>query len=129
MNELINSLWVERYRPKKLQELVLSENYRRDFEICIQKKEISSLLLSGSPGSGKTALTRILCSPEGIIQNRDDNVLELNGSAKETRSISYVQDVIEPYQTLLFDIELVKTLKGNYTDTSRDSLYADTVKK
>lgn len=97
MNELINSLWVERYRPKKLQELVLSENYRRDFEICIQKKEISSLLLSGSPGSGKTALTRILCSPEGIIQNRDDNVLELNGSAKETRSISYVQDVIEPY--------------------------------
>ncbi|OQA99255.1 MAG: FKBP-type 22 kDa peptidyl-prolyl cis-trans isomerase [Bacteroidetes bacterium ADurb.Bin217] len=39
------------------------------------------------------------------------------------------KDVIEPYQTLLFDIELVKTLKGNYTDTSRDSLYADTVKK
>lgn len=38
------------------------------------------------------------------------------------------KDIIEPYQTLLFDIELVKTLKGKYDDASRDSLYSDTVK-
>lgn len=95
--EILNSLWVERYRPKKLEDLVLPDNYRKDFEVCISKKEIGNLLLSGSAGSGKTALSRIICSKEGIIQNRADNVLELNGSAKETRSISYVQDVIEPY--------------------------------
>jgi replication factor C small subunit len=95
--EIVNSLWVEKFRPKKLSDLVLPDSYRKDFEICIQKKEISSLLLSGSPGSGKTALTRILCSKAGIIQSRDDNVLELNGSAKESRGISFVQDVIEPY--------------------------------
>jgi replication factor C small subunit len=95
--EIANSLWVEKYRPKKLDELVLPESYKKDFEICIQKKEISSLLLSGSPGSGKTTLTRILCSPYGVIQNPEDNVLSLNGSAKETRSINYVNEVIEPY--------------------------------
>jgi len=39
------------------------------------------------------------------------------------------KDIIEPYQTLLFDVELVKTLKGNYVDSVRDSLYKDTVKK
>ena len=95
--EIINSLWVEKFRPKKLEDLVLPENYKKDFESCIQRKEISHILLSGSPGSGKTALTRILCSKEGIIQNREDNVLELNGSSKESRGISFVNDVIEPY--------------------------------
>jgi|LSQX01.2.fsa_nt_gb DNA polymerase III delta prime subunit len=95
--EIINSLWVERYRPKKLEDLVLPDNYRNDFKACIQRQEVGNLLLSGSAGSGKTALTRIICSKEGIIQNREDNVLELNGSAKESRGISFVQDVIEPY--------------------------------
>lgn len=95
--DIINTLWVEKYRPKKLEELVLPENYRIDFQTCIQKKEIGNLLFSGTPGSGKTALMRIICSHDGIIQNRDDNVLEINGSGKETRGISFVQDVIEPY--------------------------------
>lgn len=95
--EIANSLWVERYRPKKIKDLVLPDSYRNDFNSCIQKKEISHLLLSGSPGSGKTALTRIICSTEGIIFNREDNVLELNGSARESRGIGFVQDVIEPY--------------------------------
>jgi len=97
MSNITNSLWVERYRPKKLEDLVLPENYKKDFEACIQKKEISHILLSGSPGSGKTALTRILCSSNGIILNREDNVLELNGSAKESRGINFVDNVIEPY--------------------------------
>lgn len=97
MEKVLNSLWVERYRPKKLDDLVLPENYKKDFEKCIYKKEIPHLLLSGSAGSGKTALARILCSKEGIINHKDDNVLEINGSAKETRSITYVNDVIEPY--------------------------------
>ena len=95
--EITNSLWVEKFRPKKLEDLVLPENYKKDFVECVQRKEIGNLLLSGSPGSGKTALTRILCSKEGIIQNREDNVLELNGSSKESRGISFVNDVIEPY--------------------------------
>lgn len=95
--DIINSLWVEKFRPKKIEELVLPENYKQDFQMCIQKKEIGNFLLSGSAGSGKTATTRILCSKEGIIQNREDNVLELNGSSKDARGITFVNDVIEPY--------------------------------
>lgn len=37
-------------------------------------------------------------------------------------------DIIEPYQTLIFDIELVKTLKGNYPGAIQDSLSQDSVK-
>ena len=99
MNEIniTNSLWVERYRPKKLEKLVLPENYKKDFESGIQKNEIPHLLFSGPPGSGKTCIAQILTSKEGIIQNKADNVLEVDGSAKETRGITFVQDVIEQY--------------------------------
>jgi len=95
--DLINSLWIEKYRPKKIEDIVLPENYKTDFQTCIKKNEIPSLLFSGNAGSGKTATARVICSKEGIIQNRSDNVLDLNGSAKETRNINYVNEVIEPY--------------------------------
>ena len=95
--KILNSLWVEKYRPKKINDLVLPEIYKKDFESYILRKDIPTLLLSGSAGSGKTALSRIICSKEGIIENREDNVLEINGSAKESRGINFVQDVIEPY--------------------------------
>jgi len=95
--EIANSLWVERYRPKKISELVLPDQYVEDFNICIQKQEISHFLFSGSPGSGKTCVAQILCSKEGIIQNKNDNVLEVDGSAKASRGITFVEDVIEQY--------------------------------
>lgn len=95
--ELSNSLWVEKYRPKKIKELILPEQYTIDFEIYIQKTEIPHLLLYGPPGSGKTCVALILASPDGIIQNPNDNVLMIDGSSKECRGIGYVEEVIEPY--------------------------------
>jgi DNA polymerase III delta prime subunit len=88
---------VEKYRPKKLDNLVLPESYKSDFENGIQKNEVPHLCFSGPPGSGKTCIAQILTSKEGIIQNRADNVLEVDGSAKATRGITFVEDVIEQY--------------------------------
>lgn len=95
--ELVNSLWVEKFRPKKIEDLVLQEAQKTDFEKYISKQEIPNLLFSGPPGSGKTTLAQILASKHGVLQNPADNLLEINGSAKETRGISYVQDCIEPF--------------------------------
>lgn len=95
--ELVNTLWVEKYRPRKLEDVVLQENQKVDFEKYIAKQEIPSLLFSGPPGSGKTTLALVLTSKNGVLVNPSDNLLEINGSAKETRGISYVQDTIEPF--------------------------------
>ena len=95
--DILNTLWVERYRPRTLEELVLPEDVMGEFKQYILKRQIPNLLFSGPPGSGKSTLARILCSKHGIISSPDDNLLEINGSAKETRGISFVQDTIEPY--------------------------------
>lgn len=95
--EIVNSLWVEKYRPKKLEDLVLPENYRLDFEKCIHSRNIGNLIFAGPPGSGKTTIARILASRRGVLYHPSDNLLELNGSAKESRGINFVDQVIEPF--------------------------------
>ncbi len=94
---IAEQLWVEKYRPKNINDLVLPERYIFDFKKSIERLELTNLLFSGPPGGGKSTLARILCSKEGIIHNRKDNLLTVNGSAQSTRGIGYVEKVIEPF--------------------------------
>jgi len=95
--EILNSLWVEKYRPKKIDDLVLPEKYSVKFKEYINNNDVPSLLLHGPPGTGKSSIARIITSKNGIIQNRKANVLALNGSAQENRGINFVSNVIEPF--------------------------------
>lgn len=97
MSEIENSLWIEKYRPKKIEDLKLPEDYMKDFKYFIKNQNIPHLLLHGPPGSGKTTVSRVLCSKNGIVSKPKDNVLNLNGSSKKTRGISFVEEVIEPF--------------------------------
>jgi replication factor C small subunit len=57
-----NFLWVERYRPKTIDECILSDSVKNTFKDFIKTGEIPHLLLSGSAGVGKTTLGRALAS-------------------------------------------------------------------
>ena len=48
-----NNLFVEKYRPKNLKEIVLSKDDREFFESLAAKQEIPHLLFAGIQGSGK----------------------------------------------------------------------------
>ena len=74
----MKELWVERYRPKTVDEYVFRDAHqRKQVETWIKDKSIPHLLLSGSAGIGKTTLAKILINEIGI---EDYDVLELNGS-------------------------------------------------
>ena len=55
---MFNNLWVEKYRPKTLDEMVLSPENRNYFTSL--KDEIQNLLFVGTPGIGKTTIAKII---------------------------------------------------------------------
>ena len=59
MNDI---LWVEKYRPKLVDQCVLPENTQKVFSEIVEKGEIPNLLLTGSPGIGKTTIAKALCN-------------------------------------------------------------------
>ena len=68
-------LWVEKYRPKKISDCILSEDLKSTFLKFLDSKELPNLLLSGTAGTGKTTVARALCEElkaDYIIINGSD---------------------------------------------------------
>lgn len=86
----VKQLWVEKYRPKNLDEYVFQDsNQRSQIERMIKDGDIPHLLLCGIQGSGKTTLARILINELGID---DMDILEINASDKT--GVDYIRDTI-----------------------------------
>ena len=93
----MNELWIEKYRPSTLDGYVfVDDNQRQQVESWIKGKTIPNLLFSGSPGTGKTTLGKILLNELGVDEY---DVLYANGS-KEGRKIEWVDKLISFCQTM-----------------------------
>jgi len=55
-------LWVEKYRPQKLEECILPAGLLKTFQQIVDSGEMQNLLLSGTAGTGKTTVARALCN-------------------------------------------------------------------
>ena len=67
-------LWVEKYRPKTIEECILPEQTKKTFLDFLDKGEVPNLLLSGPAGCGKTTVAKALCKQLGV------DVYVINGS-------------------------------------------------
>lgn len=56
----MTGLWTEKYRPKTLDEIVLSKDDREFFEKLNEKQDIPHLLFAGTAGVGKSSLAKII---------------------------------------------------------------------
>jgi DNA polymerase III delta prime subunit len=58
-------LWVEKYRPQKIDDCVLPEALKNTFKEYISKGELPNFLLCGTAGTGKTTVAKALCNEIG----------------------------------------------------------------
>ena len=69
-------LWVEKYRPKTIEECILPSETKKTFLGFLSKGEVPNLLLSGPAGCGKTTVAKALCEELGadyyVINGSDE---------------------------------------------------------
>jgi replication factor C small subunit len=73
--EINNSLWVEKYRPRKLTEYVGNEHLKQKVSDYLQSGDVPHLLFFGKAGTGKTTLAKLIVnsiSCDYIIINASD---------------------------------------------------------
>jgi len=84
-------LWVEKYRPHKIEECILNDTLKKTFQEFVNKKEVPNLLLAGTAGVGKTTVARAMCEEIGC------DYIMINGS--DDRGISTIQNQVKNYAT------------------------------
>ena len=83
-------LWVEKYRPKTIEECILPESIKSTFKEFLLKGEVPNLLLCGTAGTGKTTVARALCEELG------SDYIVINGS-DEGRQIDTLRTKIKQF--------------------------------
>jgi DNA polymerase III delta prime subunit len=95
----MKELWVEKYRPNTIDGYVFVDDQQRDqVQQWIRDGSIPHLMLSGSAGTGKTTLAKLLINQLEVDQY---DVMFANGS-KEARKVEWVDRLISFCQTMPF---------------------------
>lgn len=104
--------WIEKYRPKKISEIVSQNEYISILNNTLKTGELPHLLLYGSPGTGKTSLILALCNELFGPVRVNERVIELNAS--DERGINIVRGKIIEFTKIAIGTRDPKYLCPNY---------------
>jgi replication factor C small subunit len=92
--DLANLMWSEKYRPKKLSEVVDQKEIIKGISNLIKSPDIPHMLFSGQAGVGKTT-TALCIAMELLGEEWRKNTLELNAS--DERGIKMVRERVKEF--------------------------------
>ena len=92
-------LWVERYRPRKVNDTILSDDLKQVFNQIVATGQLPNMLFTGTAGVGKTTVARALCNELGL-----DYIL-INGS--EEGNIDTLRNKVKSFASTV-------SLQGGY---------------
>lgn len=84
-----NTLFVEHYRPIKLDNYVGNENIKKVIKQYLDQDDIQNLCFYGPAGTGKTTLAKL------IVKNLDCDYLYINAS--DERGIDTIRDKVTSF--------------------------------
>ena len=89
-------LWVEKYRPRKIEDCILPPKLKNTFQKIVDGGEVPNMLLTGSAGLGKTTVARAICNEldlDYIVINgsEEGNIDTLRGKIKQFASTVSLQ--------------------------------------
>ena len=88
-----HSLWVERFRPTKLENYVGNEHLKAKVERYIKTNDVPHLLLYGRAGTGKTTLAKL------IVKNIECDYLYINAS--DENSVDTVRNKVRQFASTI----------------------------
>lgn len=93
MDEIKNSLWVEKYRPTSLDTYIGNEHLKSKVKLYLESGDLPHLLLFGRAGTGKTTLAKLL------VNNIDCDYLYINAS--DERKLEMVRDKVKNFASTI----------------------------
>jgi len=124
-------IWVEKYRPKTIEECILPDSIKKTFRDFLSSGEIPNMMLAGPPGIGKTTVAKTLCKQLGVdsyVINGSDEGRFLdtvrNNAKNFASTVSLTSDskhkviIIDEADNTTSDVQLL--LRANIEEFSRN---------
>ena len=92
-----NTPWVEKYRPKKFENIILDDFNKEIFKNILEKQYFPNLLFYGPPGTGKTTSIINLINSYQDKHYKIDNSLVIHLNASDDRGIDIIRNQIQPF--------------------------------